>query len=111
MRYSGLAAEDVQDGPWNERDVSGASWPGLATPIFSLGTRKSGSPGQVRRRHLGCHSKRPKRSLFSALHNKSLNFRAGAVQIEIVMPAVGKAHETLGLVGEREQALPQSNRD
>src|SRR5216683_963245 len=38
------------------------------------------------------------RRLLPALRNKSLNFRAGAVPVKIVMPAIGKTHETLGLV-------------
>ncbi len=33
---------------------------------------------------------------------KALNFRDGAVLVEVVMPTIGKAHETLGLVSEHE---------
>jgi hypothetical protein len=33
---------------------------------------------------------------------KALNFRDGAVLVEVVMPTIGKAYEMLGLVGERE---------
>jgi hypothetical protein len=42
---------------------------------------------------------------------KALNFRDRPVLVKVVMPAIGKAHEALGLVGERKQALAQRDRD
>jgi hypothetical protein len=34
--------------------------------------------------------------------DKALNFRDGPVLVKVVMPAIGKAYETFGLVGEHE---------
>ena len=42
------------------------------------------------------------RRLLGRFCEKALNFRDGAVLVEVVMPTIGKAHEMLGLAGERE---------
>ena len=49
--------------------------------------------------------------LLHRFFDKAPSYSDSAVPVKIVVPAFGKTHEPLGLMGELEQALPEADRD
>jgi hypothetical protein len=110
MRDPGPAAEDVQY--WGKRDINSAlpTYP----PLGARASRWLSSQDQTNPAFLGQEAgwgtpALParegtwwERRLLGSFGDKALNFRTGPVLVKIVMPAIGKTHETLGLVGEHE---------